>query len=394
MSWSIWSGSRLATSSLFACIILFSVNSIYANESPSETVNFYLIEGNNSFNLTNYVEAISFYDKAIEIEPNHIAALAKKGESLAKLERFEEAISIFNKVIEIEPRYGDKYGTLYLDKLLQLDPKNIEALFIKGKSLSIYNDTLEEAISYFDKVIEINPNHANALYYNGEVYFQLDDFEKAVFFYDKSLEIEPNHVGALSGKGYALAKLDDFEKSDTYFDRALKLEPDNVETLYKRGSAFLVQGNADKALSYFYDALKINPNHFQSELKLKIAAKGVYYKNLDGFVEAKIYDSNGYLVGHLQVQNLYNVNHNIFNKTIDEWPLKQMINRNGQDYEVRQLEEEIFPTYRFLYGGAHRYGIYFPQPNSEFGLIEGSYWQFLTDKGDVVKIVRTVFRPI
>src|SRR3989304_2075192 len=340
MSWSIWSGSWLATSSLFACIILFSVNSIYANEGPSETVNFYLIKGNNSFNLTNYVEAISFYDKAIEIEPNHIAALAKKGEALAKLERFEEVISIFNKVIEI------------------------------------------------------NPNHANALYYNGEVYFQLDDFEKAVFFYDKSLEIEPNHVGALSGKGYALAKLDDFEKSDTYFDRALKLEPDNVETLYKRGSAFLVQGNADKALSYFYDALKINPNHFQSELKLKIAAKGVYYKNLDGFVEAKIYDSNGYLVGHLQVQNLYNVNHNIFNKTIDEWPLKQTINRNGQDYEVRKLEEEIFPDYRFLYGGAHRYGIYFPQPNSEFGLIEGSYWQFLTDKGDVVKIVRTVFRPI
>ena len=394
MSWSIWSGSWLGKSFLFACIILFSVHSIYASENASETFNFFLKEGNNSFNLTNYMEAISFYDKAIEIEPNHIEVLAKKGESLAKLDKLEEAISFFDKVIEVDPSYSDEQGTLYLDKVLQLDPKNIEALFTKGKSLSIYNDTLEEAISYFDRVIEINPNHANALYYKGEAYFQLDDFEKAILLYDKSLEIEPNHVGALSGKGYALAKLDDFEKSDIYFDTALEIEPDSVDTLYKRGSAFLVQGNADKALLYFYEALKINPNHFQSDLKFKIAAKSFGYKNLDGFADVKIYDSMGYLVGHLNARNLYKLNHDIFNKTIDEWPLKQVINRNGQDYEVLQLEEEIFPDYRFLYGGAHRYGIYFPQPSSEFGLIEGNYWQFQTDKGEVVKIVRMVFRPI
>lgn len=55
-------------------------------------------EGNNE-------DALIAYDKALELDPNHVSAWNNKGIVLSRLKRFEEAIICYDEAIEIEPQY-------------------------------------------------------------------------------------------------------------------------------------------------------------------------------------------------------------------------------------------------------------------------------------------------
>src|SRR3972149_246677 len=243
----------LMESTLFAFIILSFFPSAVADEDVSVDVGSLLKTADDLYNLAKYEEAISYYDRILEVEADNIEVLGKKGDALTSLGNFDQAAVFYGRVINIDKVYVDSMGILYLDKLLELEPQNVDALFKKGESLAVYYDRLDEAVSYFDKVLEIDPT--------------------------------------------------------------------NVDVLYKKGSALINEENYKDALSNFYQALKINPNHFQSEIKLKITSQNFTYPALDGFVEAKVHDSNGYLVANIKVRNLTYLNHEIVDKIIDEWPV-------------------------------------------------------------------------
>ncbi len=59
-------------------------------------------EGNNE-------DALIAYDKALEIDPNHVSAWNNKGIVLSRLKRFEEAIACYDKAIEINPQYANAW---------------------------------------------------------------------------------------------------------------------------------------------------------------------------------------------------------------------------------------------------------------------------------------------
>jgi tetratricopeptide (TPR) repeat protein len=374
-------------------VLIFSalVPSVLAKESTID-INSLLIEGNNLFNLEKYEDAISYYDKILAIEPDNVTALGKKGDAFALLGRSSDAIILYGQVIDIKKDHEDS-GKLYADKILELDPQNINGLLKKGESIIIYYDKLDEALSYFDKVLVIDPNNVQALFDKGEVYFQLDKFDEAISWYDKALTIDPNHASSLSGKGYSLSRTNDLEQANFYLDKALALEPDNVDVLYKKGSTLLVQKNGTDALTYFHKALTIEPEHFYSLVKLKLVAEKIPYEPLDGFAEAIIRDSNGALVAHIKVRNLTYLDHKIVDDMINKWPVVKTINRDGKDYEVHQLVEEFHEDNRYLRGGSTHYGIYFPGLEG-ISLIKATYWQYQVEQGDTVTLIRTVFRPI
>jgi tetratricopeptide (TPR) repeat protein len=377
---------------VFTLVILFGTQIVFADEESID-VDSLLTEADDFFKSEKYDDAIFVYNRILSLEPDNLEALAKKGDALSMLGKIEQATIMYEQLIKIDPDYVDTTGKPYLDKLIELEPQNVDALIIKGESLAIYYDRLDDALSYFDRVLEIEPDNVNALFDKAEAFFQLDEFEESISWYDESLKVDPNHVGSLSGKGYALSKIDNFVESDFYLDKALEIDPDNVDALYKKGSSLLVQQNASEALSYFYDALKIDPRHFFSEVKLKVAAKRIPYKTFDGFAEAIIHDSDGNLVGNLKIRKLWNIDHPIFDKLIDEWPVVKTINRDGQDYEVRELNDEINVKNRFIYGGARHYGYYFPHGEG-LALMQASYWQYDVERGDTVTLIHTVYRPI
>lgn len=51
-----------------------------------------------------YEEALIYFDKVLEQDPDHVVSLNEKGVVLSELEQFEEAISYFDRALSLEPQ--------------------------------------------------------------------------------------------------------------------------------------------------------------------------------------------------------------------------------------------------------------------------------------------------
>jgi tetratricopeptide (TPR) repeat protein len=82
---------------VFMMIISIIVLTVDAQENAESLV----IQGNDSFDLGNYSDAIVYYNKALEIEPGNFAAISSKGFAQYELENYNEAIDSFDKALLI-----------------------------------------------------------------------------------------------------------------------------------------------------------------------------------------------------------------------------------------------------------------------------------------------------
>jgi len=265
---------------LFILFIIFLIPSSLAFGIVEGEINFILKKGNKFFNIEKFEEAISIYDEVLEIVPNNVVALGKKADALAKLGNSEDALFYYEKVLGMHPFQRDAYGTPFFDKILEIDPNHTFALYSKSTDL-FNNESLEEAIQYLDKILEREPNNALALGKKGEVIEMLGNSQEAMVYFEKALKIDPNHVVALGIKGDSFVNLGNSEEAliyydkimeispyhrdssgTPYFDKILEIDPNHAVALYYKGTTFTFFENLlETAISYFDKAIEIDPNY-------------------------------------------------------------------------------------------------------------------------------------
>lgn len=108
----------LAVASMFLTVIFVGgvmSNSNYQVEGMGEpdsqisnaTISEFIKKGDAQANISNFGEAIIWYDKALEADPDNDCVLYAKAFALDKLGKYEEAITYFDKVLAIEPDNKD-----------------------------------------------------------------------------------------------------------------------------------------------------------------------------------------------------------------------------------------------------------------------------------------------
>ncbi|WP_101478169.1 tetratricopeptide repeat protein [Candidatus Nitrosotalea bavarica] len=75
----------------------------------SNDYNYWYGIGNERAKEGNNDDALIAYDKALELDPNHISSWNNKGIVLSRLNRFEEAIMCYDAAIEIAPEYANAW---------------------------------------------------------------------------------------------------------------------------------------------------------------------------------------------------------------------------------------------------------------------------------------------
>ena len=129
-----------------------------------------LKSGQTSLNLGNPKEALTFYQKVLDIESHNIEALLKKGHILGKLARFDQAIVCYDDVLSQEQgnllallnkglahHYIGQYDIALrcYDIVLKEKPQNTTALYNKASSL-IKSGKINDGLELLSQVIKLD----------------------------------------------------------------------------------------------------------------------------------------------------------------------------------------------------------------------------------------------
>ncbi len=166
-------------------------------------------------------EAIAYYRKAIEADPDYVEARTNLGVTLIRVGRADEAIGVLQESLR---RCGN-CAEIHYDMGV--------AYFSKGR--------LAEAISCYENELRSNPRHTNARY---------------------NLAI----TMAASGRTQEAVSL--------YYD-LLKSNPDHAEAHNNLGTLLFNEGKVAEAAGQFADAVRIKPDYADARRNLAIARQAL-----------------------------------------------------------------------------------------------------------------------
>lgn len=248
--------------------------------------NYYnlLEKGDINYLLGHYEEAISDFDKAIEIEPRQQRAYSNRGTAKFALNRYEEAISDYDKAIGLLPTAKTYFsrGTAHFklgkyqlaiddyNKAIEMDPQtainyhNRAIVYLKiGKTESAIND--------FTKAIELEPKKSGAYIGLGNLMLNKGNYNEASLQYSKAIELDQTDAVAFNNRGLAYAQMSKNIEALNDFDKSISIDPKYIEAYVSRSYIYLLTNQYEKASNDCDTALKLNNNHSLAYLNRAIA---------------------------------------------------------------------------------------------------------------------------
>lgn len=212
------------------------------------------------FETDDYEMALIYYNKVIEINPEHSAVNNAIGEIYEKKKLYDKALEFYNKQIEIEDDdyYYINRGWCYI-------------------SLNRY----EEAKNDFETIIETNDKNIYAYNGLGNVYKYEENYEDAIEYFKKILEIDDTYKYAYRDIGECYEELDKLDKSEEYYTQAIIKFPDDETFYLDRGLIYAQQDKYDEALKDYEKSVKINPSYSYAYNNM-----GVVYRDLKQYDKA------------------------------------------------------------------------------------------------------------
>ena len=286
-----------------------SQNSVYAEDTTSETTEVSVIKGNkdafemaeNLIGQKNYQEALKYLDAYISSKSKKYEAYKLRGDAYYALRRYNLAEKDYQTAIDLKTD-DDKFVTgtkvlsavvLGADKQEQLQNPELGNLYAKlmyaqkAQNKTSYESSYAKAVElnshiYLpqpkkDEISQINCPQKYGKVFNPQgddkfLYDAINDIENgnyrdSVFKSQYLITNYPDYYLGYYLNGVALAGMEQDEEAIVAFNNALKKNPYDFESLASLGQLYYAQAektfsvdDAKKSTEYFRQALKLNPN--------------------------------------------------------------------------------------------------------------------------------------
>ncbi len=211
----------------------------------------------NKFGPGTKVTGIDYLQKIVQL-PFQVPTcfLNRQALELLKLGKIEDAI-------------------VYLDKILEIDEKNVMVLSMKGSILLRLGKT-EDAITWCEVALENHAENILALITKGAALLKLGLKDKALISYEKAVQIDAKSVDETVrmflaqhylDKGHDLSNSGRDEDAISLYDKAMEMNPMNVTALKKKAFALLNLKRTEEAVVSFEKALQIDANSVEAPIK-------------------------------------------------------------------------------------------------------------------------------
>ncbi|NDJ22485.1 tetratricopeptide repeat protein [Nostoc sp. B(2019)] len=260
--------------------------------NPNNT-DLYYRRGLAHYQLGDYEGAIADYSQAIQINLHDAKSYNKRGLALYQLGRLEEAIDDYTQAIRINPNVavayknraearshiGDNQGAIEdYTQAIKINPDYADTS--KSRGISRYLLGYQPG---FTQAIKINTQDANAYKNRGNARSDLGDYEGAIEDYTQAIQINPNYADAYYNRGNARFDLGDYEGAIEDYTQAIQINPNYADSYYNRGNIRLEKGDKQGGIEDFQKAADI----YRKEGKLE-ALKDTQARILDLEIEESL----------------------------------------------------------------------------------------------------------
>jgi tetratricopeptide (TPR) repeat protein len=219
-------------------------------------------------------EAITHYQKALQIKPDHAEARNNLGSAFFQQGRTDEAISQYQKALQIKPDYAAAHYNLAIalrqkgrvdeaiaqyQEALQINPDNADAHYNLATALR-QQGRVDEAKVHYQKMLQIKPNYAEGIYNLGNDLRQKGKEDEAIAQYQEALQIKPDYADAHINLGSALLQAGKLDEAIFHLQKALQLNPGCAPAHNNLGNAFQQKGNLTEAIAHFEQAMQLEPD--------------------------------------------------------------------------------------------------------------------------------------
>lgn len=212
----------------------------------------------------NYKQSLYYYNKVLEINPNHIKTIIVKSLSLVNLGENSEALEIIDESI-------DNFDDGYLWAM-------------KGRLLSFLHEKDELIEKCFQKAFELSENNSYSYYMRAKAYQHNMEYKKASEYYDRSIEglndsvcdldegVYVSRLLILLEKGWMYTQFGNYDKALDCFEDVLEINSKSVAGLYLKANLYYLQGHLEDALDVLNHSLYLDPEDI-----LSLILKAVIY---------------------------------------------------------------------------------------------------------------------
>jgi tetratricopeptide (TPR) repeat protein/peroxiredoxin len=202
-------------------------------------------------------EARQTFERATKLHGSYPDTLANAWNNLGLLSardgRTEEAISQFEQALRLSP-----------DHVVALE--NLGSAYRQLKQWDLARTALERALA-------VKADDPGANYGLGMVFAQTDDTVRALEYFQRALQARPVYPEALNNLGILYLRTQRRDEAVAKFEECIRVAPVFEQSYLNLARVYLVEGNHDRARSVLADLLKQHPGHAQAEQMLRELGK-------------------------------------------------------------------------------------------------------------------------
>jgi tetratricopeptide (TPR) repeat protein len=238
--------------------------------------------------ITFWHDSAQLYIHAVKVTKDNYIAYNGLGGALDADNQSEEALTAYQRCVEINPRYPEgqyNFGTALLNRgrldeavehlnaALKWNPDYVAARNNLGKTLMMQGK-LNQASSQFTTAIHSDPHNAPAYYDLGTVRMAQSRPGDAVAPFSKAIQLKPDYFDACGNLGIAYMELGRKADGLTQLSKAVELRPGDANAHSNLGLALMDADRPADAAVQFSAALQINSTDPRAHFNLARALAG------------------------------------------------------------------------------------------------------------------------
>lgn len=198
----------------------------------------YVILSLNSYCIGDHEAGESYFNKAIEINPN--------------------ADDIYREIGNLKHRLGDSMeGFVMMMKAYALNKENPYNIFY----MALLADALkhhEEAKAYLDELIELHPNFIDAYILYIKILNSLKQYQEAEKYSEMYIKERPLRFDGYYFKGLVQFYKNEYSKATVSFEKAIYLEPTYYKTYLHIYETYMKQGSQEEAIKWLEKGIQVS----------------------------------------------------------------------------------------------------------------------------------------